>query len=214
MKKSLMKNLLRILILLLPFFLFLFAKGSSAAVRCETQYGGGEVCVKTGELQIDKKVFNPVTKDFVDNLDVTTYKFAPAEDMTFKLNIKNVGDETFSKVYVKDRLPQYLEVTSGSLEFEITDLHPGDTVEQEIKIKVVADDRFPQNTTICEDNFAEVWSEDERDQDTARICLSRKVLGVTIQPQTGPQNWQTILLASFIFGILGFSGIVIAKKIK
>ena len=209
-----MKNLGKILILLLPLFLLLFTKATWAAVRCETQYGGGEVCVKTGELQIDKEVLNPQTSEFVDNLDITTYKFAPGEEITFKLKIKNVGDETFSKVWVKDSLPSYLEVVSGSLEFEITDLNPDETEEREIKVKVVSDDRFPKDLTICEDNLGEVWSDDERDKDTAQVCLSRKVLGITVQPKTGPDSGQAILLTSSILSLLGLSGIIFVKKIK
>lgn len=213
-RKSFIKNLFKITTLLLPFFLLLFAETTWAAVRCETQYGGGEVCVKTGELLIYKEVLNPRTNEFVDNLDITTYKFAPGEEITFKLKIKNVGDATFSKVWVKDSLPSYLEVVSGSLEFEITDLNPGETEEREIKVKVFSDDRFPKNLTICEDNLGEVWSGDERDKDTAQVCLSQKVLGITVQPKTGPANMQAIILTSSILGLLGLSGIIVLKKIK
>src|SRR4030042_4574974 len=77
------------------------------AVRCETQYGGTEVCVKTGELQINKKVWN-TTGEFVDNLTVSDYKFSAGEEITFKLEIKTGGDETFNKVSVTDSLPSYL----------------------------------------------------------------------------------------------------------
>src|SRR4030042_1140211 len=53
-----MKKTLTILATAVIAFLLL-AKPVLAAVRCETQYGGGEVCVRTGELQIDKEVWDP-----------------------------------------------------------------------------------------------------------------------------------------------------------
>jgi len=174
-----------------------------AAVRCETYYEG-EVCVRTGELQMDKEVWDVEDGLFVDNMGLTDYKFAPGEEITFKLKIKNVGDKTFDKVYVKDTLPGYLELISGDLEFEIDDLSPGETEEREFKVRVVSADKFPDGTTICDKNTAEVWSGDERDKDMAQICMEEKVLGVKVLPPTGPEKGLLILLSSGLFGFLGF----------
>lgn len=190
--------------LLVSVFLFacFFTKSVLAAVRCETQYGGGEVCVRTGELQIDKEVWNTSKGLFVDNMGLTDYKYAPGEEFSFKLKIKNVGDETFDKVYVKDTLPDYLELVSGDLEFEIDDLSPGETEEREFKARVASADKFPSDkTVICVVNAAETWSGDEKDKDTAQVCLERKVLGAL--PPTGPKNWEIVLLGSLLSGIMG-----------
>lgn len=174
-----------------------------AAVRCETYYGG-EVCVKTGELQINKKVWNIEDGLFVDNMSLTDYKFAPGEEITFKLKIKNVGDETFDRVYVKDSLPDYLELISGELEFEINDLVVDETEEREFKAKVVSTDKLPKDkTVICVVNTAEAWSGDERDKDTAQVCLEKKVLGVKALPSTGPKNWLIALFSPLIAGLIG-----------
>lgn len=209
-----MKSFLKIAIVLsLPLFSFLLVKSAFAVVRCETQYGVGEVCVRTGQLQIDKEVWDVADGLFVDNMGLTDYKYAPGEEFTFKLKIKNVGDETFDKVYVKDTLPDYLELVSGQLSFEISDLSVGETEEREFKVRVVSADKFPNDKTIiCVINAAEVWSGDEKDKDTAQVCLEKKVLGVKVLPPTGPENWLGLLLFSIAAGAIGISLIKFSKQ--
>ena len=193
--------------------LALSAKLSLAAVRCESQYGGGEICVRTGELQIDKEVWNPENEKFVDNLGISDYKFAPGEKIVFKLKIKNVGDETFDKVNVKDTLPEYLELESGELEWESTDLEVDETEERRFGVRVVSTDKFPDDkTTVCVVNTAEVWSGDEKDKDTAQVCITEKVLGVEELPPTGPEGWLTLLFLSFLSGLVGLRLIKPALK--
>jgi len=184
-------------------FLFLAARGGArpvfAEVRCETQYGGGQVCVKTGELQVNKKVWDPQNKVFVDNLGITSYKFTADEQVFFQIEIKNIGDNTFSKVNVKDTLPNYLELPSGQLDFEIENLEPGESEKREIKAKVVSLERLPSDKTlICEVNTVEAWADEEKDKDTTQVCIEKRVLGVTKLPPTGPNGWQIFLLLSLI----------------
>lgn len=186
-----------------------FAGRTMAAVRCETQYGGGETCVRTGELQMDKEVWDPKEAQYVDNLGITSYRFSPGEEIIFKLKIKNVGDEKFDKVYVTDTLPSFLNLSSGDLSFEITDLDPDETVEREIKAKVVSDNRFDKET-ICDVNTAEVKHDDEHDKDTAQVCASKKVLGLSVSPNTGADNRELALILLGM-GVIGGMGIV---KIK
>lgn len=202
-----MKKILKTLPILVFILAMLFvAKPILAAVRCETNYYG-EVCVRTGELQIDKEVWDVEDGLWVDNMGLYDYKFAPKDyetkEITFELKIKNVGDKTFDKVYVKDTLPDYLELISGDLEFEIDDLDPGETEKREIKVRVVSADQFPDGATICVVNTGEVWSGDEKDKDTAQVCLEEKVLGVVVLPPTGPKNWQIILSLSLLTGLVG-----------
>lgn len=202
-----MRREIKLLILAIVFFGGLFsAPKAFASVRCETQYGGGEICVKTGQLQIDKEVWNPETGKFVDNLGLSNYRFAPGEEIIFRLKIKNVGDETFGKIEVRDWLPKLLDLVNGNIAFDVTNLHPGDVREYKIKTKVTSADKFPSGKTlVCEVNAAEVWSGDERDKDTAQVCLTKKVLGVTILPKTGPEYLLIFLLLSSFAGIVGLS---------
>lgn len=192
----------------------LIAKDALAAVRCETQYGGGEVCVKTGKLQIDKKIkFNG---NLFDNLfGGDAHKYVPGEEIEFKLSVKNVGDETFSSVQVKDMLPSILELkevsvsykTEGlsSFAYEIKDLTVGETEEATIKAKVVSADKLTDNS-ICDVNTAEATSGNDSDKDTAKFCVVKQVLGVT--PVTGPETGLVVMFASLLIGL---SGLVLVR---
>lgn len=208
-KKSRVAGLFAILSLSLPAQAGLTLAPAYAAVRCETQYGGREVCVRTGRLQIDKEVFNPQESKFVDNLGLNDHKFAPGDEITFRLKVKNVGDVKFDSVSVTDSLPSLLELTSGSTSFTISNLTPGDTRESEIKAKVAASGNFPGDKTIvCIINTAEVNSGGEKDRDTAQVCLERKTVGPApgappAIPPTGPEDWLPLLVLSLITGTTG-----------
>lgn len=181
-----------------------------AAVRCETQYGGREVCVRTGQLQIDKEIFNPQENKFVDNLGINDHKFAPGDEITFRLKVKNVGDATFDNVSVTDSLPSLLGLTSGSTSFTISNLTPGQTEERELKAKVTASGNFPvDKTLVCVVNTAEASSGNEKDRDTAQVCLERKAVGPAPAagpqklPPTGPEDWLPLLVLGTLTGISG-----------
>jgi len=206
------KKLIAITSALLFVASLLLAKNSLAIVRCETQYEG-EVCREI-ELLLDKKVWDPKNSEFKDNLvgvSADIYKFAPGEEITFRLKIKNVGDEKFDKVYVKDTLPDYFELVSGDLEFEIDDLDPDEEVEREFKVKVKSEENIPNQSPICDTNTtnrAKAWSGDEVDEDSSQVCIARKVLAAELPP-TGPQN--TLLLLGFSL-LSGLTGISLIKK--
>lgn len=205
----------------------LLPKSTSAAVRCETQYGGREVCVTTGQLQVNKQVFcdtslpgnedEQICKDtadrFIDNMGINFHKFFPGEEIRFRIRVKNVGDATFSKVTVSDT-PQsnFFELTSGSLNFDLTDLKPGETQERELRLRVLDTINIPANNVICVINSAEARADGEADRDTAQVCLERKVLGVEKGgvppvkelPATGPEAWFLTLFGSAAGVAAGF----------
>ena len=186
-----------------------------ATVRCETQYGGGQVCVKTGELQINKKVWDSQNQIFVDNLGITSHKFTSGEEIVFQIEIKNVGDETFDKVDVQDTLPNYLELSSGELFFTIENLEPGESETREIRVKVVSVDKLPNDKTlICDINTAEGWTDSEKDKDTTQICIEKRILGITRLPPTGPKGWLIISLLSLTSSSLGIYLLISRKKLQ
>ncbi len=195
------------LVFLSVFFLagFGLANSALAAVRCEQQYGG-EVCVKIGELQINKFVFNPESQQFVDNLDVTDHKFVAGEEVIFRLKIRNVGDATIDKVTVNDTLPFFLSLTSGSLSFEINDLTPGETEEREIRARVRDEDCFPKDqSVICDVNVAEARAKEMFTKDTAKVCAAKKIVKVTVLPPTGFSAFPWWLVLSVLTGATGLA---------
>jgi len=202
----------------------LFASASSVfgAVNCVNQpgvavyggvYGGGQICVRTGQLQINKEVFNPNSKvnKFVDNITLensdTRYTFAPGEEVKFRLRIKNTGDNVLNKVTVIDTLPSFLEQVEGQYTFDIMDLQAGQTVEKELKARVVAVNKLANDKNMfCDVNRAEATSSDMSDRDTASVCAEKKVAGEL--PKAGATDTLAILISS---GALGFFGLKFLK---
>lgn len=186
----------------------------SAAVRCETQYGDNQVCVTTGQLQIDKKILNPDNQSWVDNLYITDHKFKTSDVVKFKLTIKNVGDNTLHNVKVVDSLPNFLFFTGTTAsEFTIDSLNPGESKDLEVEARVVSESQLTVNEA-CDVNTAEAnSSEGEHDKDTAKLCVTKKVLGVTTLPKTGPTNTLLILSLSAIAGLAGFALLRFSKRI-
>lgn len=188
------------------------AKSASAAVRCETQYGGNEVCVTTGELQINKKIWNSDNSEWVDNLYITSHKFQTGDTVRFKLTVKNVGDNTLHNVKVVDSLPNFLFFTGTTAsEFKIDYLNPDESRDFEVEARVVSESQLTVDQA-CDVNVAEATSdEDEHDKDTAQLCVTKKVLGVTTLPKTGPANTLLILSLSLFAGISGLYLILLRK---
>lgn len=192
------KILLFTSLLLFPLFVFVATTSVSAAVRCEKQYGGAEVCVRIGKLEVNKKVWDRDKNEWSDNLGMSRI-FAPGEEVKFQLQIKNVGDSTFGTVDVKDTLPGFLELVSGNTSFQIKDLTAGETEKAEITTRVVAD-KISSDKIICDVNVLEAVSGDERDRDVAQVCVEKKVVGKPAPkelPKAGAENW--IIAGGFLF---------------
>lgn len=154
------------------------------------------------QIWLDKKVENPESNQYVDNLSVSDYKFAPGEEVWFNVKIKNTGEKTFEKVKVKDYLPDYVQHLEGDLEREYQDLKPDEEREFKIKVKVAAADKLPSDQGVyCVINKAEVEANNQKDGDTSQICIEKKVLGAVVQPEAGSHLFVfslSILLISLI----------------
>lgn len=186
-----------------------------AAVRCETQYGGNEVCVTTGRLQINKEILDPrYSGTYRDNLYLTDYQFRTSDNVTFKLIVKNVGDNTLNNVKITDSLPSFLFFTGETgHEFTVEHLNPGESKEFEVKARVVSENQLVADRT-CGVNTAEVWADgNEHDKDTAELCATKKVLGVTKLPETGVNTPFIIFGASLAIAVLGIALVKVGKKI-
>ncbi len=211
-------------------FSFCLARPVFAAVRCETQYGGNEVCVTTGQLQINKEVYNPngSVKTYVDNIYSTNvdskygYDFKSGiiidgepEVISFKLTIKNIGDDTLHNVNVVDTLPPFLFFTGKTPStFHFDTFNPGTTEVRFVEARVVSESQL-KNSSDCDVNTVTATSDkNENDKDTAHLCVTKKVLGVSTLPKTGPSNSVLILSLSAVAGLVGIGLIKFSKKTK
>jgi len=188
-----MKKITNSLIIIFLSLAFLsFSKQALANVYCDDQYGGN---CREIDLQIDKLIYDPESNSFVDNLGINDYKFTSNEQITFKLKIRNNGEETFQHIDVRDYLPDYVLHQSGDLDFDIYDLVPNETEERDIVVKVVSSQNLPQDKSIvCVVNKAEATNGADSDSDTSQFCIEEKVLGMTTIPKTGANLFSAIIL--------------------
>lgn len=221
-----MKSFLSI-IFLLTIFSFVIPSKSFAGVSCQPIYGGGQTCVTIGNAVINKKIFNPSTSVFVDNLGVNDPKYQPDYIVNFKLEVTNNGNTNIARVDVKDIFPQYVEWLSGpgnfdqktkTLTFTMENLAPNETRVFLVIGKVVAINQFPNNQNlICVVNQAVATTvEGAISQDNSQFCIERKVTVTTkggfpvlppvpvyTSPSTGPE---ALALFSLIpAGLAGFA---------
>lgn len=174
---------------------------SVLADTCTTQYGGTTTC-NPSDLTINKQVYNPVTKVYVENLTTTDTTFTPGNEVTYRLIVKNGSGETF-QASIKDILPPYMEFVSGPgsynkdtrvLEFKMENLIAGETRTQDIVAKVVNADRFPAGKSLfCVVNVAEARALNRFDSDSAQICLKNGEVTVTKLPVAGFEDYAMLL---------------------
>lgn len=198
-----------------------------SADSCTTQYGNGqysETCVPT-ELSVDKQVRNPITGVFVENLVSGDAAYSPNSEVIYKLKFVNSGNENFGDVTITDTLPGQLtggtvveadkakikdeKFENGTLTFKLKDeFRAGTTVEVQIKAQVKDASVFTEAKTCDLTNTARIQSGNESGDDTAKICVTKDVLGTTTLPQAGPEDYLPLL--PFVF--MGITGAMLLVK--
>src|SRR3989344_9210787 len=199
------RSLLYLIILALELAFVLFVPNARAQT-CG-QYGT-DACPPT-DLTINKTVRNPITGVFVENLVSGDATYSPKDVVIFNLSIHNGSNRSFSTVQITDTLPERLtdpkvdesdlnkvrdvkNPDSKTLVFLLKDeLKAGESREVIVKATVEGAGSFPKDQTLVCDitNRAEVTAEDRRDDDTASLCVTTQVLGVTTLPEAGPADY-------------------------
>jgi uncharacterized repeat protein (TIGR01451 family) len=205
---------------------------SYADTSCQPIYGGGQTCVTTGNIGINKTVLNPQTNQFVDNLNINDPRYQPGSTVTFQIAVTNTGSSNISRMQVSDVFPQYLTFSSGTgnfdsntktLTFEVDNLAVNEVRNFTILGKVVDSSQIPlaQGSVVCVVNQATATNLDNNSQtgqDNAQFCIEKiaAVTGfptfpstttITTTPSTGPE-------AFVLIGLLptGFAGWVLRRK--
>ncbi len=168
------------------------------------QYGEVEV---TKDITIDKKVKNPNTGDFVDNLFASDYRFKQDQEVEFRVVVKNVGNKDLDKVEYRDTLPTELKYVSGALESTISDFKVNE--EKTFFFKVRADISNKSAGTYCTVNTAYAWIEGgESEKDTAQVCIEKgEAKGFVAEklPESGPGASSILLLGSTSMALAGWA---------
>lgn len=213
-----MKNLIRTVFFLIAFSVinltnasYALADGAYGQAGCVPVYGGGVQCPRVGQVLIDKTVRNPSTGLFVDNLGPSDPKYHPQWTVTFRLVIKNSGDQTLDRVTVTDKLPDFVDFMSGpgnydsnskTLTFDVFNLTGGSAQTFEIKARVVHAAVLPADkNVVCVLNNVEAQTSSQKDADTSQFCIEKEMIVPSV-PSAGPEHW-----------ILSFAGLSTALTI-
>lgn len=179
-----------------------------ASGGCVPVYGGGVECPRAGQVLIDKKVLNPATNQFVDNLTPADPKYRPEQIVTFRLIVKNSGDQTLDTITVSDNIPQFVEYVpdfgsydpnTKTVSFTVNNLTAGETRQFDLKARVVHPAVLPaEKNIICPVNVATAATGGLSDRDESQFCIEKQMV-VPQVPQAGPEHW-----------ILSFAGLATA----
>lgn len=190
---------------------------------CVPVYGGGEVCPSPAEVLIDKKVRNPATGLFVDNLGLSDPKYRPLQIVTFQIKVENSGDDTLEKVTIKDTIPSFIDYMSISpangvsydsnlrvLTFTVDNLAGGSKQIFTLKARVAHQAVLPKEKNIvCPINIVNAETEGRNpDRDESQFCIEKEMVVPTV-PKAGPEHW--ILSLAGLSTILSV-GIYFRKK--
>ena len=224
-----MKKLISYLLIVTGFLLL--AINIANAKECHTVYGGGEVC-ETGDITLDKKVFNPEANEYWDNIAASSYSFLPDQEVQFSLHIKNISDIKIDEVRLDDdfaRLFDYMtfvssdngdyrgEATENQIKFEFDNLEAGEAVTVYFTARLKAEGELPIGTT-CITNFAKVYSYEDVTSDTnyASFCVKTDEGKIITEetPDTGFDLTNLLALEAMALAGLGAFALTKAKKIS
>lgn len=227
------KSLITILFLAIP-ALFFVAPKSFAATVCQPIYGGGQSCVQTGNVLINKTVADPKSGSFVDNLGINDNKFGAEQQITFQINVTNTGTAVIPTLTVKDILPRFVDFVAGAgnfdagsktLSFKVDNLNPNESRVFTITGKIASADKLPDQTIDCEVNQAIATIDSGVvGQDNSQFCIQKQVITqvpsitkgglkvftpqqVTTTPSTGPEMLPLLALIP-----TGLAGIFLKRK--
>lgn len=197
------------------FLTFLFtqtkAVKASGTENCVPVYGGGVQCPRAGQVLIEKKVRNPSTGIFVDNLGLSDPMYSPGQVVIYHIIVQNTGDDNISSVSVTDRIPQFVELVSGVgnydsntrlMTFQTGEIASGSTQTFEIKVRVVDAGQLPDGKTVCPINTVDAQSPSQSDHVESEFCIEKTKV-VPVVPKAGPEDWllsATGLLTSLSVG--------------
>lgn len=166
---------------------FVFPLKSFADTSCQPIYGGGQSCVTTNNIVVNKTVLNPQTNQFVDNLSINDAKYQPGFITTFQVSVTNTGNNNVSKIDVKDIFPQYVSFGSGAgtfdtsantLSFSLTNLAPNETRTYGVVGRVFNTEQIPvtPGSVVCVVNQAIAMIGNANvSQDNAQLCIEKSL---------------------------------------
>lgn len=174
-----------------------FAAGNGYGTsNCQVIYGGGEVCPKSLQFTVDKKVQSPNKGgSYIDNLGFNDAKFVPGSEIAFKITVRNTGEANIDEMVITDTLPEYLTFTAGvgnydknnrTVTYSVKNLPKGQQNEQTIVAKINDASSLPNEAVKCLTNKVRATDNNgSTAEDSSAFCVQKQVVNGT--PKGGPQ---------------------------
>lgn len=185
------------------------AYGTYGSTNCQPVYGGGQTCVTTEKLVLNKTVRNPQNGSYVDNLSLNDPRYFGGQSVSFQLTVTNSGDKAFNEVSVSDTLPNYVEKASGpgsfdsktnTITFKVLNLVPGESRTFTVTGMLVDSSKLPLNQGVtCLVNQAQAQANGQESRDNSQFCVEKQIAttkgglpvmqapNMTQSPSTGPE---------------------------
>lgn len=220
-----MKKAILIIFAILTGAFFISTKANAqtpSSGNCQPIYGGGENCANT-PFTISKRILNPQTNTFVDNLGMNDAKYHPGDIITFQITVST--QSTTTNVTLKDILPQSITFSSGPGAFDkvtntltlTIDKLTSDKPQIFTILGRIADTADAQSS-FCDNNRAILTKDNQTVTTTTQYCIekitpsinqhltkgSTKTLpSVTHNPKTGAKT--NMLFAFIAIGLMGIA---------
>jgi len=184
------------LLFVIGYWFLVVAPRAQADVSCQPIYGGGQSCITTNNIIVNKTVLNPQTNQFVDNLNINDPKYQPGFVASFQISVTNTGNSNVSRVDVKDIFPQYVNFGSGAgtfnsnantLSFSLANLAPNETRTFGVVGRVFNADQIPVSigSVICVVNQAiAMINGNNISQDNAQFCIEKTSVAIPVTTAT------------------------------
>lgn len=172
------------------------------------QYGqyGTKPTTPGQQILIDKLVAQPGTANgkggefvavYKDNLLLSDPRYAPGDQVVFKVVVKNVSGTTLKNIVVKDTIPAYVEPMVGpgtydaktrTVTYTIAELKPNEENVQYMKMQIFPQNKLPANESVIKQlNNVEVRVNTLQDTDSSQFFTEKQAIGVNEVPKTGPE---------------------------
>src|SRR3990167_8559673 len=202
---------------------------NAAGSNCQAIYGCGEVCNEQVKFTINKLVQKPNKGgEFVENLTASDPRFAPDQNVNFKIVIENTGSREIASLNVVDTFPQFLSFVAGvgnanvgakQINFVISNFKAGQKVEYVLTAKTGSAGELPANQAITcvTNNVVATASNGATASDNSQLCIEKSIVVPTPEvmakpfvkniPSTGPEMGLLLGLAP-----LGALGVFLKRK--
>lgn len=177
--------------LILTTYYFLLSTNVSAQSSCPPIFGGGDPCVVHPNLTIDKKIEDPLSGQFLDALTYTISDQSEAENLIFRITIKNTSSNALSNISLTDTLPSVFTYVSGNGKYDPAKKTFTDTINKleknqskEYTLRVTINPEVLEKASACSINQAVITQNNKKGSDYVKTCINLSI-GTTVTSVEG-----------------------------